>query len=299
MLVPVLFKPRLLIVGCGDIGLRVAALARGRWRLRALTASPQRLDVLRAAGIRPLLGDLDDRRSLRRLRGLARWVVMLAPPPAQGETDPRSRRLATLLRSSMIGAGAADSLRLVYASTSGVYGDRGGAVVRESDPPTAQSPRARRRLDAEGHWRAFGRAGARVAILRVPGIYDAEARSPRRRLVQGLPVPPGAEDPYTSHIHADDLARCILFALMRGAPNRVYHASDDTRMRLGEYLDLAARVYGLPPPPRLPLALAPGAGVSPLALSFLRESRQLDNHRLRAELGVALRHADVVHGLRG
>ncbi len=180
-----------------------------------------------------------------------------------------------------------------------MYGDRGGAVVRESDPPAAQTPRAKRRLDAEQHWRELGRAGARVAILRVPGIYDAAARSPRRRLLQGLPVPAGAEDPYTSHIHADDLARSVLFALLRGSPNRIYHACDDTRMRLGEYLDLAASVYGLPRAPRLPLALALDAGLSPLALSFLRESRQLDNRRLRGELGVALRHADVAHGLRG
>ena len=297
MWIPALNRPRLLIVGCGDVGLRVAALTRERWRVLALTSSPQRVPELRAAGVTPLLGNLDDPASLRRLRALARWVVVLAPPPAQGDTDPRSRRLAAVLRGSMIGASRGAALRVVYASTSGVYGDCGGALLRETHPPRPQTARARRRLDAEQHWRGLGRAGARVAILRVPGIYDAAARSPRQRLEQALPVPPAAEDPYTSHIHADDLARCVVFALLRGAPNRVYHACDDTRMRMGEYFDLAARLYGLPKPPRA--SLAEVAAVSPLRASFLRESRQLDNARLHTELGVTLRHPDVARGLLG
>ena len=292
MWIPVLNRPRLLIVGCGDVGLRVAALARGRWRVLALTSSPQRVPELRAAGITPLLGNLDDLASLRRLRALARWLVVLAPPPAQGDTDPRSRRLATLLRGSMI-----DASRVAYASTSGVYGDCAGALLRETRTPRPQTARARRRLDAERHWRGLGRAGERVAILRVPGIYDAAARSPRRRLEEALPVPPADEDPYTSHIHADDLARSVLFALLRGASNRVYHVCDDSRLRLGEYLDLAARLYGLPQSPRVPLAEA--SALSPMRASFLRESRRLDNGRLHAELGVVLRYPDVVQGLRG
>ena len=299
MWIPVLNRPRLLIVGCGDIGLRVAALARGRARVLALTSSPQRVPELRAAGVVPLLGNLDELHSLRRLSALARWVAVLAPPPLQGDADPRSRRLAAVLRGSMIGASRGGALRVVYASTSGVYGDCGGALLRETRTPRPQTARARRRLDAERHWRSLGRAGARVSILRVPGIYDGAARSPRRRLEQALPVPPAAEDPYTSHIHADDLARSVWFALFRGAPNRLYHSCDDSRLKLGEYMDLAARLYRLPPPPRVPLADAAAAGVSDLRASFLRESRRLDNARLRAELGFVLRYPDVSDGLRG
>lgn len=293
-----MLRPRLLIVGCGDVGMRLAALARGRLRVVALTSSPGRLAELRAAGITPLVGDLDDRASLWRLAGLAGRVAMLAPPPGQGDTDPRSRRLAQLLRgSAMIDAGRGRFLRLVYVGTTGVYGDCGGARVTETWPPRPASARARRRVDAERSWRDLGRARARVSILRVPGIYDAGTRSPRRRLEQGLPVLRREDDVFTSHVHADDLARMILRALFVGAPNRVYNAADDTRLRMGDYFDLAAGLFGLPRPPRVARADAAAAGLGEASLSFMSESRQIDGARLRAELGLALRYPDVAAGL--
>lgn len=298
MLTGVLRKPRLLIVGCGDIGLRLAALLAPRMRVLALTSSEQRVPLLRAAGIVPLRGDLDQRHTLWRLRALAGRVVVLAPPPSHGDTDPRSRNLATILRSAMIGAAhARDPLRVVYASTSGVYGDCAGAVVSETRPLRPASARARRRAHAEAQWRQIGRAGARVSILRVPGIYDAAQRSPRERLRRRLPVPSRDDDVYTSHVHADDLARIVLAALLRGAPQRVYHACDDTRLLVGDYLELAAQLLGEPAPPRLGRDALQHSALSPMALSMLSESRRLDNTRMHAELGVRLRHPDVRSGL--
>ncbi len=298
MLTGVLRKPRVLIVGCGDIGLRLAALLGPRVRVVALTSSEQRVPLLRSAGVVPLRGDLDQPDTLWRLRGLARHVVMLAPPPAQGDTDPRSRRLAVLLRSAMIGAGRSPlPMRVVYASTSGVYGDCGGALVHETRPVRPATARARRRVHAEAQWRWLGRGGARVSILRIPGIYDAAQRSPRERLRKGLPVLRREDDVYTNHVHADDLARVVWATLLRGAPQRVYHASDDTRMLAGDYLELAARLLGEPPPPRLEREALERGGLSPMALSMLGESRRLDNTRLHAELGVRLRHPDVQSGL--
>lgn len=291
-------KPRVLIVGCGDVGMRLAALLAPRVRVLALTSSEHRVAELRAAGIVPLLGDLDRPDSLWRLRALAGRVVMLAPPPAQGDTDPRSRRLALVLRSAMIGgAHSRGPLRVVYASTSGVYGDCGGELVRETRPVRPASARARRRVHAEAQWRALGRAGARVAVLRVPGIYDAQRRSPRERLRQGLPALRREDDVYTSHVHADDLARMLWVALLRGAPQRIYHACDDTRMLAGDYLDLAAALLGEAAPPRRSREQLLHGGLSPMALSFLSESRRLDNTRMHAELGVRLRHVDVRSGL--
>jgi nucleoside-diphosphate-sugar epimerase len=291
-------KPRLLIVGCGDVGLRLAALAQPRFRVIALSSSPERLPLLRAAGIVALSGDLDQQASLRRLRGLARWVAMLAPPPPSGAHDKRSRHLAAALGYRMINGGLAP--RLVYASTSGVYGDCGGARVAETRPPRPQTPRAARRIDAEQCWRGFGqRRAARVSILRIPGIYDAAQRSPLRRLQQGLPVLRAEDDVHTNHIHADDLARLLLRALFRGAPGRVYNASDASHLRLGDYLDLAARLYGLPELPRVARAQARASGLSELALSFMGESRQLDNARLQHELGFEFDYPDVRCGLLG
>jgi nucleoside-diphosphate-sugar epimerase len=188
---------------------------------------------------------------------------------------------------------------MVYASTSGVYGDCAGAQITEAQPPRPQTDRARRRLAAEAHWRRLGRTWhARVSILRIPGIYDGHARSPAQRLRQGLPALRAQDDVYTNHIHADDLARITLLALFRAAPNRVYHASDSSRIKMGDYLDLAAHIYGLPAPLRISRDQAQASGLSAMALSFMAESRLLDNTRLLGELGVLLRYPDVERGLK-
>jgi len=294
-------RPRLLIVGCGDIGMRVAALARQRYRLLALTSSPQRLDALRAAGIMPVLGNLDQPQTLWRLAGLAPdRVLMLAPPgDASGTFDLRSRHLISRLKQSGILSGLAKkTLRVVYASTTGVYGDCGGALVAETRNCAPQTERAQRRCDAEERWRRAGRERRwRVGLLRISGIYDAQSRSPRARLERGLPVLAPPDDVYTNHIHADDLARLCLLALERAAPGRVYNVCDDSSLRMGDYFDLAAELYGLPRPPRVARDEAQAAGLSPMMLSFMRESRRLDNTRMKAELRAALRYPDVKLGL--
>lgn len=296
-------RPRLLIVGCGDIGLRVARLARGRWRLLALTSSPDRVPLLRAAGITALVGDLDAPHTLWRLRGLAPDAVLMLAPP--GEADPahdlRSRHLIGQLRAlGMLAAPGRPALRVVYASTTGVYGDCGGARVSETRPCRPQTARAARRLDAERQWRAAGRSSHwRVGILRIPGIYDAAERSPRARLQRGLPVLRPQDDVHTNHIHADDLARLCLRALYRAAPGRIYNVADDSELRMGDYFDLAAAIFGLPRPPRVARADALAAGLSAMMLSFMSESRRLDTTRMRTELAVPLRYSTVEQGLRG
>ena len=133
----------MLIVGCGDVGLRVAAVLRERVGLMALTSSSSRVDELRSRGIIPLIGNLDVPTSLRRLAGLATRVIHLAPPPGEGEGDPRTRALVAALRLRRAPAS------LVYGSTSGVYGDCGGALVDETAALKASTPRAQRRVDAE------------------------------------------------------------------------------------------------------------------------------------------------------
>jgi len=293
-IVPVRLTPSLLIVGCGDIGLRVLQLVRGRFRVHALTSSPERRAALRAAGAVPLVGDLDDAGTLGRLAGLADAVLHLAPPATEGDTDTRS---ANLLRALARGGRVR---RLVYASTSGVYGDCAGARFDETRPLNPGTARARRRVDAEARVRWFGRAtGACVCVLRVPGIYapDRTGGHPRDRLVRGTPVLAREDDVFTNHIHADDLARACVAALFRGAPQRVYHASDDSELAMGDYFDLAADLGGLPRPPRITRREALER-MTPLQLSFWSESRRLDNTRLKKELRVRLRYPTVVQGLQ-
>ena len=286
-------RPRLLIVGCGDVGQRVARLAGRQTRLLALTSSPQRVTELRAAGITPLLGNLDQPATLRRLAALGQRVLHLAPPPGQGAGDPRTHALlrALRLRTSVTA--------LVYGSTSGVYGDCGGERVDETRQLQARTPRGQRRVQAEALVRFFGRsAGARVSILRIPGIYapDREGGTPRERLERGTPVLRVDDDVHTNHIHADDLARACIAALWRGAAQRVYHVNDDTELKMGDYFDLAADLYGLPRPPRITRAQAE-ATLAPLQLSFMSESRRMDNTRMKRELRVKLRYPTVEMGL--
>jgi nucleoside-diphosphate-sugar epimerase len=274
-------RPRLLIIGCGDVGLRIVSRVRDRWRVLALTSSASRVPQLRAAGVVPLVGNLDDAASLQRLRALAPWLIHLAPPPERGSTDPRTRRLANRLRAVR---------RAVYISTTGVYGDRGGAWLDDTARPRPASERGKRRLDAERQMRALG-----AAVLRVPGIY-AHDRLPLDRLRAGAPALRAEDDVFTSHIHADDLARISLATLLRGQPARVYHAVDDSALRMGEYFDAVADACGLPRPPRLPREQL-RAAVSPMMYSFMAESRRLRNTRLKKELRVRLRWPTVAQAL--
>ncbi|MEK9952580.1 MAG: SDR family NAD(P)-dependent oxidoreductase, partial [Curvibacter sp.] len=159
---------------------------------------------------------------------------------------------------------------------------------------------AQRRVAAERAVRFLGRsAGVRASILRIPGIYapDRAGGTPRERLLRGTPALRAEDDVYTNHIHADDLARACLAALWRAAPQRVYHASDDTALKMGEYFDFAAGLYGLPRPPRLSRAEAVQQLPATL-LSFMSESRRLANTRLKRELRLGLRYPTVASGLR-
>lgn len=282
---------RILIVGCGDVGLRLARLLAGRARLLALSHSPERYPQLRAAGVTPIAGDLDRRRSLRRIAALAPYVLHFAPPPGTGDTDPRTRRLLAALGRGSVAA------RLTYISTSGVYGDCAGARVTETRPARPANPRARRRVDAERQLRRFGARGRRVAMLRAPGIYASD-RMPAERIGKGLPAIEAADDVYTNHIHAEDLARLSLAALLRGRANRIYHAVDDSGLKMGDWFDVVADHLGLPRPPRLPRA-AVIAAVTPAMRSFLGESRRLDNRRAKRELRWRPRYPTVHHGLAG
>jgi len=284
---------RVLIVGCGDVGLRVAQALPARVRLLALSSSMDRPALLRAKGITPLRGDLDDPASLRRLAGLAQRVVHLAPPPSEGWGDPRTAALLRALRLRSLPEA------LVYGSTSGVYGDCQGAVVSETRAPGADTPRARRRIDAEDSVRFLGRASAvRSSILRIPGIYapDRAGGTPRERLLKGTPVLQACDDVYTNHIHADDLARACIAALWRGKPQRVYNVNDDSGLKMGDYFDLAADLYGLPRPPRVPRDSAEDQ-LPLMLLSFMSESRRMDNTRLQRELRLRLRYPTVHAGL--
>ncbi|HQR86421.1 MAG: NAD(P)-dependent oxidoreductase [Burkholderiales bacterium 35-55-47] len=287
-------RERLLIIGCGDVGQRVVRVQR-HVRVVALTSSPDRVAALRAQGVTPVVGNLDVPASLQRLAGWATRVLHLAPPPLQGNTDPR-----TLAVSRMLMRRSAP-LSVVYGSTTGVYGDCEGAWVEESRTVNPITPRALRRVDAEARVRHLGRlrsSPVRVSVLRIPGIYapDREGGTPRDRLLRGTPVLAREDDVFTNHIHADDLARACQLAVWRGKPQRVYNVNDDSQMRMGDYFDMAAGLYALAKPPRISRAQAQ-TELPAMQLSFMSESRRMVNTRMKRELRLQLRYADVKDGL--
>ena len=263
----------------------------GHYRVYALLRDAQQGAFWREHGARPVLADLDRAASLKRLAGIADVVLHFAPPPDNGTGDPRTRRLLAALA-----RGESLPQRLIYISTSGVYGDCQGAHIDETRPLRPRTARAQRRVDAERQLRRFGcRHGVRVSILRAPGIYAAE-RLPLDRLRRGTQALAAADDVYTNHIHADDLAQLACAALRFGRANRCYNASDDSQMKMGEYFDLIADRYALPRAPRISRAEAKEA-MSPLQLSFMSESRRLDNRRIKNELRARLIYPQVADGI--
>ena len=277
------------------MGMRAAALLKNGCRVYALTSSESRIADLQQHGICALAGNLDQPATLRRLSGVATHLIHMAPPPLQGRTDPRTRALvqALQLRSS--------PQTVVYGSTSGVYGDCGGAWIDETQVLNPQTDRAQRRVDAEAWLNAWGSRGfPRAQVLRIPGIYalDREGGTPRERLQRNTPVLQATDDVYTNHIHADDLARATVLSMWRGKTLRPLNVSDDSDVLMADYMDMAADLWQLPRPPRISRAQAQTA-LPAMTLSFMSESRRMHNQRLKKELRMKLRYPTVREGLQG
>ena len=217
-------------------------------------------------------------------------VIYLVPPPATGTSDPRIERFLAKL--------PAAPGRIVYISTTGVYGDTGGATVTEDTPPAPMTDRARRRLAAETALRAWCEP-RKIAwvILRVPGIYGPD-RLPLQRLQRGEPALAESEAGPGNRIHVEDLADICVTALLKPqARNRVYNVGDGDHTTSTAFLGIVARLAGLPPPPQLPLGQLQ-ALKSETALSFLGESRRVDTSRLRTELGFKPRFPTAEAGIQ-
>jgi nucleoside-diphosphate-sugar epimerase len=288
---------KMLMVGAGDIGRRVIEKTRRRDNVVAATSTPSKRSSLRRLGAIPVLADLDRPGMLKRLPRDWDALIHAAPPQSYLTRDSRTRNLLRVLPVTR----RRDARVVVYLSTSGVYGDCHGARISETQPARPRNDRAKRRVDAEKILtRAAKRGAFRLAILRVPGIYAAD-RLPIGRLRTGTPALRAADDVYTNHIHAADLATIALAAVRRMRRRvrpqvRVYHASDDSELKMGDYFDLVADAFGLPRPPRLPRARLT-TEVSPMLLSFMSESRRLDNTRMKRELKVRLQFATPAAGV--
>ncbi len=290
-------KKTVLMIGCGDIALRTIPLLQKKYRISGLLRQPDKARLFRSLGVSPVTGDLDRRDSLKKLAGIAQIIIHLVPPPNHGKRDTRTANLLAALSKRTKGKPRILPQQLVYISTSGVYGDCQGEVINEARRLKPLNGRAVRRVSAESQIRSWGRRNhVPVTILRVPGIYAGD-RLPLKRIQENIPVFAARDDGYTNHIHADDLARIICAAIGYGKFGRVYNATDDTQMKMGDYFDLVADHFNLPRPPRIPRDQAAGC-ISLGMLSFMNESRRISNMRMKKELHVRLRYPTVASGIR-
>jgi len=283
--------PNIFIIGCGDIGSLLAAnwLKLGA-NVTALVRSEASKCRLQGLGLNTVDGDLDVPGSLRTLPLTDTVLYYLAPPAAEGAGDSRMYHFLTALKQGNL------PHRIIYISTSGVYGDTAGAWVDEESPENPQTARARRRLAAETALRQFGRAHhLPVIILRVGGIYGPD-RLPRARLEKGLPLLNETECGYTNRIHADDLVRVLLQAAEKGRGDNIYNVSDGHPGNMTQYFNAVADALGLSRPPTLPMSEARNQ-LSEAMLSYLTESRRMDNRKLLREFALQLRYPDLAAGL--
>jgi nucleoside-diphosphate-sugar epimerase len=281
-----------LIIGCGDIGVRVARrLQQTGARVAGLARSAESASRLQRFDITPVPGDLDDADSLAGLPTGERLIFYFAPPPGGGTKDTRMRRFCRA-----VGPDQTPS-RVVYISTSGVYGDCGGEWVTEETPVNPQTSRAQRRLDAETVLQEWGRrCRVSVVILRVTGIYGP-GRLPLARLQQGQPVLRVQEAPPTNRIHADDLATVCLAAAEHGEDGDIFNVSDGNPGTMTEYFIAIADLFDLPRPQQVDLAEA-RRGMNPMMLSYLQESRRMRSHKMIEKLGITLQYPDLETGLK-
>ena len=279
------------IIGCGDVGRRVARLELADGvTVTALARSDASAQGLRDLGLACVPGDLDVPESLSGLPLAGARVYYFAPPPAHGRHDSRMHHFMNAL-----GDRAAPA-RIVLISTSGVYGDCRGEWVAEDRSPRPDTDRGRRRLDAEQQLLAYGHAQAvPVVILRVPGIYGP-GRLPIERLRAHEPVLREDESPWSNRVHIDDLAAACHAAMRVGRPGAIYNISDGHPTTMTDYFNCVADAVGLPRPPQVSLNEA-RTRLSAGMLSYLAESKRLDNRRMREELALALRYPDLSTGL--
>jgi nucleoside-diphosphate-sugar epimerase len=278
------------IMGCGDIGRRVARLYQNEG-VKAIgwVRSEESLQLGLAQGFAMRKGDVDQGSFFSIFALDEALVYWFMPPQPSGEYDDRVRRF-------LKGVDAAPK-RVLLISTTGVYGDCGGRWIDESEPLKPLADRAKRRADAENvvqEWAA--RFGGEIVILRVPGIY-APDRLPLERLRRGEPVLHEQEAPWTNRIHADDLAMVCKRAMEVAPPGSIYNATDGHPSTMTDYFNQVADFAGLPRPPQISMAEAQTA-MSAGMLSYLQESRRIGNEKLLRELGVNLRYPSLADGLR-
>jgi nucleoside-diphosphate-sugar epimerase len=281
----------ILIIGCGDVGCRVAAPYRAEGlAVTGVVRSDRSATELRAAGIAPLRCDLDAD-DLPALPSVGAALFYLAPPVDVGQDDLRIERVLSHLEESGLPA------RFLYMSTTGVYGDCAGRWIDETAPLNPATYRAQRRISAERAVRDWcGARGIPWVILRVPAIYGP-GRLLTERLRSGQPTIVPEQCSYTNRIHIHDLVAVCRAAMTRAPKDSIYNVSDGAPSTITDYLFQLAELTGMPKPPLITMQEAERS-LSPSLMSFLKESKRIHNLKMLEELGITLRYPDLHSGLK-
>ena len=282
----------LYIIGCGDVGSRVAIQAAEKAvKVCAVSRGAKFPHDPSIPGIQFMVGDLDDPASLSGLNLQGSHLLYAAPPPGGGVTDTRVRNFLSALQPG------SEPVKIVYVSTTGVYGDCGEETVTEERPVNPANHPAKRRWDAEEAFRVWGaEKGVPVVILRVSGIYGP-GRVPLQRITAREPLLNEHEAGYTNRIHADDLAEVCLKALEASEAGEIFNVCDGEVSKMTDYFNAITDLLSLPRLPQVSLAEARKV-MSPLMLTYMTESRKISNRKMLEKLGITLKYPTMRAGLK-
>jgi nucleoside-diphosphate-sugar epimerase len=280
------------IAGCGYIGTRVARLAQEAGNeATCMVRSPQHGEQLSGEGFATIVCTLDAPAGIPPLTTAGSIVFYLVPPAGGGISDQRARNFCHALTLFPPPA------KIVYISATSVYSETKGGTVTEESETAPASAMGKRRLDAETAFREYGAAtGVPVVVLRVSGIYGP-GRLPLMQIRQGHPLLREEESGPSNRIHADDLARICLAAAENGRDGEIFNVSDGHPSSMASYFNACADALGEPRQPQVTMEEARQV-MSPLMLSYVSESRVVDNTRMRERLDITLRYPTLSEGLR-
>ncbi len=284
------------IVGCGDIGLRIAGKQDESTQISAIVASKSSKQRLENLGMDVQQIDLEQQVNAADCPEIfSECIYYLVPPQKEGVQDLRSRNFLNCLRQQDAISGL--PRRIVLISTTGVYGDCAGDWVNEQTSVSPGTQRGQRRLDMEQQWLAYADDhGHILSILRVPGIYS-HSRLPRERLLRREPVVDPKECGYTNRIHADDLAMICIGVMQQQKKTDIYNVADGIPGTISDYLLSAAKELDIPVPPIISMQDAQSC-LSSGMLSYLRESRRIDNSKLFSQFDLTLQYPDYRMGMK-
>ena len=259
-----------------------AKLIKQGWQVSATCRTSEKVAVLEASGIRPVL--LSGKKVTVTDLGKADHILISVPPEQDG-SDPVLNFAEAAL------AALQDQIKWVgYLSTTGVYGDHQGAWIDEETPAGLLSERGQRRVAAEAQWAA---TDLPMHYFRLAGIYGP-GRNSLRALQNGTARRVVKQGQVFSRIHLADITRILEASMANPNAGRAYSVCDDTPAPPQDVVTYAAELMGVSPPALQDFATAE---LSPMARSFYGENKRIRNYRIKEELGVSLEYPDYRAGL--